>query len=328
MPIQSLVNQYMGINAHLQSYYQAKGGWPAFHDNHITHLQESLGEMLRPFGYLVDNATSLQVREIDPDRPDDPPISYVEKSDVGIREHHSRASSLDTFRTPNLEDGTLVLSIVEAMGLIETDLLRALAIREVDVQDGRLGRTVAWLEVLSPSNKPGGQDWADYAGKRLSLIKAGITLIELDYLHKQPPVIAGVPSYRANPRRGIDADPTAKPYLIAVTDPHPTLFSGRTSVYAFEVDERVPLVHIPLARHEMYTFDFGAVYNRTFGLDANALLVDYERLPEEFATYNARDQSRIQRRMDVVTRHEHRLKEGPFSIETRELDIYGDIDRE
>jgi len=315
MPLQSLVNQYFGINAHLQSYYQARGGWPAFHDNHITHLQEMLGNELRSFGYLVDNATSLQVREIE--RYDKP---YTELTDVAIREFRSPqdnpAVSEAIARNGN---GVVVLSIPASVGLSEKKLQRALAIREVDPNDGRLGRTVAWIEVLSPSNKPGGQDWEDYAGKRLSILKAGIVLIELDYLHKQPPIVNGLPHYRANIRQKIAADEDAQPYNIVVTDPRPTVYAGTTTVYTFGVDQAVPKVTIPLSNSFTYPFDFGAAYNRTFGLDAHALLVDYEQLPEEFSTYNERDRLVIEKRMQAVVQHADELDHGPFQLSDSEV---------
>ncbi len=175
-----------------------------------------------------------------------------------------------------------------------------------------LGGLSLGFEVLSPSNKPGGQDWDDYAGKRLSIIAAGIPLLEIDYLHKQPPVLAGLPRYRGNARKKLPADPTAKAYNIAITDPRPTLYSGSTQVYPFGVDEEVPSVPIPLSGDTVLPFDFGAVYNRTFSLSAHFLLVDYEQVPAEFKTYTPKDQTKIRERMELIARHHHELEKGPF----------------
>lgn len=313
MPIQSRVNQYLGINAHLQSHYQAQGGWPAFHDNHITHLQEILGDHLEPYGYIVDNAASLQVRRHEPKSPE--PNLHVEKPDVAIRAH-GISSPKNDIQVRSADAHFLVLSIPEASGLDEKQFLRALAIREAKPKSSQLGPIVCWLEVLSPSNKPGGQDWDDYAGKRLSIIAAGIPLVELDYLHKQPPVIAGIPRYRPDTRKKQFADPTANAYNIAVTDPRPTLYIGRTQVYPFGVDEAVPPIPIPLQGTDTLPFDFGAVYNRTFNLSAHFLLVDYEQLPAEFKTYATRDQEIIRRRMGLIALHRSELEHGPFALES------------
>ncbi len=315
MPIQSRLNQYLGVNAHLQSHYQAEGGWPAFHDNHITHLQEMLGDQLEPYGYIVDNAASLQVRYHDP-TPQFPDVHF-EKPDVAIREHRT-PKDIGASHTAITAPQVLVLSIPEASGLDEKQFLRALAIREAKPKESQLGRIVTWIEILSPSNKPGGQDWNEYAGKRLSIIAAGIPLVEVDYLHKQPPVIAGLPRYRANVRKKLSADPAAKAYNIAITDPRPTLYTGRTQVYPFGVDEHIPQISIPLSGNDTLPFDFGLVYNRTFSLSAHYLLVNYEQPPVEFKTYTAKDQARIRNRMALIVAHRHELDHGPFANEALE----------
>ncbi len=301
MTTHSRVNQYAGINAHLQSHYRAEGGWPAFHDNHITHLQEMLGDKLEPLGYIVDNIASLQVRRYDAVVGESK--EYVERSDVAVREHRTASSPTPLHPNPTAPH-VLILSIPDAAELSEEQFFRALAIREVTPKESRLGRIVTWIEVLSPSNKPGGQDWDDYAGKRLSIIAAGIPLIEIDYLHKQPPVIAGLPHYCANARKKLQADVTAKAYNIAVTDPRPTIYEGSTQVYPFGVDEKVPPIPIPLNGTDVLPFDFGTVYNRTFSLSAHYLLVDYDQLPAEFGTYSPQDQAIIQKRMALVTAHQ------------------------
>jgi len=71
MPIRSAVNQYFGPNAHFLSHCQAgdrtkRKRWEGFHDGYIIHAQETLGAALEPYGYIVENVTSLQVCERDP----------------------------------------------------------------------------------------------------------------------------------------------------------------------------------------------------------------------------------------------------------------------
>jgi hypothetical protein len=51
-------NQYRGINAHLHSYWQAKGGWDTFHFNHIPDLMRLINGQLPP-GYVADLIQSL-----------------------------------------------------------------------------------------------------------------------------------------------------------------------------------------------------------------------------------------------------------------------------
>src|SRR5262249_12894430 len=66
MPIHRRENQYRGVNAHLQSYFQNKGGWSSFHTSYITHLAAEINDYL-PTAYLVDIEQSLQIREFHPD---------------------------------------------------------------------------------------------------------------------------------------------------------------------------------------------------------------------------------------------------------------------
>ncbi len=40
--LHSTRNQYPGINAHLHSYWQGRGGWSRFHTNHIADLLRAL----------------------------------------------------------------------------------------------------------------------------------------------------------------------------------------------------------------------------------------------------------------------------------------------
>ncbi|MDX1993604.1 MAG: DUF4058 family protein [bacterium] len=314
MPITAADNQYFGVNAHLQSYYQAQGGWPSFHDSYIVHLQALLDTALRPFGYVVDNAASLQVREVAADSSE---RQYVEKTDVAIRDLHPTSDT--PVIAPAERAGVLTLSIPEAVGLTETDLLRALAIREVNPDDKRPGRIVTWIEVLSPSNKPGGQNWREYSAKRLSLMQAGIVLVELDYLHKQAPVIAHLPRYGATSKEE-QSDEQAQPYYIAVSDPRPSLYVGQTFVYRFGIDQPFPLVHLPLRNQQEYLVDFGVPYQQTFRVGIHAFLVDYETLPAEFHTYTSRDQARIRARMRTIADHQQELTDTPFPIDPRYLE--------
>ncbi len=174
---------------------------------------------------------------------------------------------------------------------------------------------MTWIEVLSPSNKPGGQDWDDYACKRLSILAAGIPLLELDYLHTQPPVIVGLPRYRGNTRKKLSADPGAKAFNIAITDPaQPYMRVIRRCIHSAWINESR---RFPFRSMETITlpFDFGAVYNRTFSLSAHALLVDYEQLPAEFKTFTAFDQLKIRQRMELVALHQHELDKGPLTLD-------------
>lgn len=314
MSVRSALNQYLGANAHFLSYCQSadktkRKRWAGFHDAYIHDIQRTLGAALEPFGYAVDNTTSLQVREYDPESDQETGRFHPEKSDLGV--FHDPAPDF-SYPTPApdrlMTSGVLTLPIPDTFRLDETAFFHALAIREIKQTDD-WGKIVAWIELLSPSNKPGGADARDYLSKRLTLVAAEIPLIEIDLLHKQAPVIAGIPLYR--PGRGQAAN--AKPYLITVTDPRPGApSSGYTRVFSFKVDEPFPLVPIPLLGEFDHPFDFGVPFNQTFALAVHHRLVDYEQLPEDFDTYQLRDQAAIQARMRIVQLRRDQLEQGPF----------------
>ena len=57
------------------------------------------------------------------------------------------------------------------------------------------GRPITRIEMLSPSNKPGGSHHQVYFVKRALTLKSGIRVVEIDLLHLSPPVDAALPSY-------------------------------------------------------------------------------------------------------------------------------------
>ncbi len=166
---------------------------------------------------------------------------------------------------------------------------------------GRLdrGTPIAWLELLSPSNKPGGRDAQDYIDKRLAVLESGIVFVELDYLHESAPTLPGLPSYR--PRRGEPPATAARAYRIVAIDPRPNLRAGTIRANQFDVDAAIPTMSIPLSGTDALPFDFGPPYRKTFeetlyGLQLNI----YVKLPQHFDRYNAADQRRVALRMLAV----------------------------
>jgi hypothetical protein len=170
------------------------------------------------------------------------------------------------------------------------DMSMAVVIREVT--GGAIGRVVARLELLSPSNKPGGAHYAAYKTRRYECVKGGVPLIEVDYLHESQTVVPGHPVY--------PNDVNAHAYTIAVNDPRPE--HEKTQVYGFDVDQRMPPVPIPLAGEAGLVTDFETIYQSHFELDRLYMGVDYGQLPERFETYSAADQDRIRARMAAVAR--------------------------
>jgi hypothetical protein len=197
-------------------------------------------------------------------------------------------------------EGELLLPNIEA--LAEDDSIAESPYRAISIRN--IGRSpqdapVAWIELLSPSNKPGGQDFAAYITKRRDLLDVDVVFVEIDYLHESPPTIHKLPNYRT--RKNQPGETESHPYRILVIEPRPTVQKGHTHVYQCDVDAPLPTVTIPLSGEDVLKFDFNAPYHKMLQETLFALQkVDYARLPLNFDRYSAADQARIIRRMLAV----------------------------
>ncbi|MFN8490597.1 MAG: DUF4058 family protein [Caldilineaceae bacterium] len=315
-PIRSIKNQYLGINAHLHSDWQNRGGWNSFHGNHIADLLRLLRVKLLPMGYTAEIEPSLQIRRLD--APDSEP-----ESDITIFDPHPVRPFLETaqFSPPS---GVLVLSAPDALReppLSEKEL-QGIAVYRIETRGRERGQPVAWLELLSPSNKGGSEDAELYREKRSKILHSGVVFVEIDYLHESGATLGRVANYRI--RRNQPALSTAHPYRIAVIDPRPNFAQGQAYINEFDVDTVVPTVMIPLNGEDVLHFDFNVPYQKTFEETLYGLeLVDYSQLPLRFERYSPADQARVVNRMLTVmnaVRQGKDLESGPFPVEALPLE--------
>jgi hypothetical protein len=282
MPIYAPKNLYVGVNPHLNSALQTRGGegrpalWEGFHSAHIGHIRLYLNQHL-PGNYIAYSEQSPQIAGGDESGPRKP------KPDVSIvRKFPGNATSgVGVAASPTWE--------AELWQVLEpVDEWMSVVIGEV--VDGVIGQVVTRIELLSPSNKPGGAHFAAYKISRYECAKNGTPLIEIDYLHEQGTLIPYHPVYPH------EADSYA--FTIAVSDPRPE--HGKTQVYGFGVCAAVPRVQIPLAGKETFLTDFDAIYQVHFEQDRLYMAVDYSQLPERFESYSAQDQAQIRKRMAEI----------------------------
>lgn len=277
--VRSIRNQYRGINAHLHSYFQNSGSWAGFHTRHIVHLADILKAHLLPMGYTTEVEESLQIRRVDE-------TSGKPRADISIYDLDPHRPSSQA--QPRSRAAMTFAELLDEPQLSETPY-RAVQILEYDPTTMRRGQPVAWVELLSPSNKGKGEDANAYRAKRMDILVQGLVFVELDYLHQTPPSFHTLGSYPGQ---------DGYPYRIIIIDPRPVLEDGPVQLAAFAVDEPIPMLQIPLNRGEFLSFDFSLPYRQTyeaalFGLE----LVDYTELPLNFERYSADDQTRIARRM-------------------------------
>jgi Protein of unknown function (DUF4058) len=318
-PVRSIRNQYLGINAHLHSFWQAVGGWSRFHTNHISDLLRTLRPVLLPMGYDADIEPSLQIRRVDDSGPDLRP-----ESDVTIYDLDPARARLSRHAPSAASVAELVLPIPEALFGEPLSEKEYGAIGIYEYAPGKLdrGEPIAWIELLSPSNKPGGRDAREYFDNRLAVLESGLVFIEIDYLHESPSTLRGLPSYR--PHRGQPGDDRARAYRIAVIDPRPDLRRGLVHAHEFGVDVPIPTVAIPLSGDDSLPFDFGQPYRKTIEETLYGLqLVNYRELPMNFDHYSREDQRQIVLRMLATVeagRDGHDLESDPFPTGDMDLD--------
>ncbi len=285
MPLLSEHNLYPGVNAHLNSFLQiTRGAWRSFHSEQIVDLGRLIRRNL-PSGYVAAMDQSLQITAFD----DDLGIGQEKQlvSDVTIYEQAPVASTTASAKPTTAHPSVLSLSLTQIIDLPDDeDGLSGVTIYQAGEGTG-LGRPITRFELLSAANKPGGSGYAHYEAKRAEALKAGLRLVEIDYLHHRASVIPVLPRYGGQSQG-------AYPYMITIHDPRPTPAQGTASVYGIGVDQAIPTLNVPLAGADHVAVDFGAAYNTTFeNSPFVSVAVDYAVDPPAFDKFTPNDQAKI-----------------------------------
>lgn len=297
--VRSVNNLYRGVNAHLHSWLQREGGWNGFHARHIVHIADALALRLRPMGYQVTIEESLQIRRLY-DVQDY--RSELLISSGGDTLYRSAASA--TARA----EGALTIGALMGEALSDKPY-PAIALRRRATSSDE--QPIAWMELLSPTNKGASSDADAYRSKRMNLLSAGPVVVEIDYLHETPPTFETIPRYA--PSVSGEWNPNARPYRILVLDPRPTLEVGPAWVNEFGVDEPIPRIRIPLVASDQVEVDFNASYRQTFSAGFYGDFVDYSKEPPGFDHYAPWDQVKILGRMLAVLEEYSQQSPGELS---------------
>ena len=283
MVIHARENLYPGVNAHLNSYLQRpESDWGDFHARHIQDIAVLLEEVL-PENYLVQSESSLQVSTFS---QFDVTLGMT-RPDISIFQHaptrNPTMAQISPHRTLPIED-TLLDDDETLMGVV---IYR--------VEDQQIAREpVTRIELLSPSNKPGAPGYRQYLRRRTQALRAGVAMVEIDYLHESRPILTRIPSYA-------DGTQDAHPYLLLVSTLEPSADSKGVDVYEADVDTPLPTIGIPLAKPESIAFDLNAAYMQTFrSRRLYALACDYATEPPAFDRYHPDDQVRILRLLEAI----------------------------
>lgn len=288
--VASIKNQYVGINAHLNSILQHHEGlWEEFHTDHISDIRAQLNRQLIGTGYIVSLEKGLQIRRIDASR-------YHPESDVLV--WNTKLPNLPThdLQTVNFSYKPLVGAAILEQAEVYEDYFKGVAIYKFEPNKNKI--PVAWIELLSPSNKKGGRHYADYIVKRATLLKTqAFCFVEIDYLHESPPTVAELPDYTKN-------QPESMPYRVSIVDSRNGLDNMLAYSQEFAVEETIPIIQIPLHANDVLAFELDKAYDATYqrvlyGVSLETS-VNYRELPPNFKKYQRTDQQKIIKRMLTV----------------------------
>lgn len=138
--------------------------------------------------------------------------------------------------------------------------------RYVKIIDSEERRVVAVIEILSPSNKTGGEDGQMYRLKREEYLASGISLVEIDLLRagQRPPL-------------GDPAPPISDYYVLV----HRGWERSRIGIWPVSVRESLPLMPIPLDPDVAeLTIDLRACIDHVYDFGRYAEQLDYSKPPK------------------------------------------------
>jgi hypothetical protein len=199
----------------MDPYLEDPGFWQGFHTSMQSAMRAQLTPQLPP-GFYADIEQHVWFREDGPRegltlaRPD----LYVLEGPTGKA------------RRPT---GGGVAVAEPTARLTQPSLVREVGRHAIRIREGRGGRVVTAIELLSPSNKESGGELERYVLKRSEFLANNTSLVEIDLLRRgQRLPFVDVP----------DGD-----YYIYVTD---AAWYSEVSVWAFTVRNPIPPVPVPL----------------------------------------------------------------------------------
>ncbi len=276
-------NPFPGINPYLNADLLATG-WQGFHTVHVGDILKQLRAALVPLGYTAEAETGLQIRKVEPDTGET--VQGTRRPDVAVFDPNPARRgqpATGTAMAPAAADTGTITDVLK-VDYEEPDAYPALKVYRVE--DAQRGTPVAWLELLSPTNKKSGFGLERYKRGRRDVIQADIVFVEVDYIHTLPNTLNRLPDYS-------HGDEDAYPYHIIVFDTRPTWQQGRYYRYPFGALTPIPTVTIPLSGEDSVDFDFGAAYRKTYEEALYGEFLDYDAPRTDVTSYRPSDQPQI-----------------------------------
>lgn len=289
MAIRANHNLYPGINPHLNSALQQPGGgWQSFHADFITYLREYLDTVL-PENYYASSETSLQIGRFDAETGGQIGKQETMRPDVTL--FSERRSSARIQEQAPTKTATLTIPIAETVD--DEEVLNSIVIYKL-LGNLEAEKPIVRVEVFSPNNKTPISVVKAYRQRRITTLRSGLRLVEIDLLHETPPILRQIASYP-------EQNPDAFPYMLLMSDPGIEWTRGSTSVFGFGILDSIPVLEVPLDGTDRVTVDITTAYNDTIQRSRRwRKLIDYAQTPANFAAYTSADQQRIAALMSTI----------------------------
>lgn len=165
-----------------------------------------------------------------------------------LREPHPAYSSAPSATAPSIS--------IPTIGPVE------IRIPVIEVRHGKTNKLITAIEILSPVNKrkPGLEP---YREKRLRLHKAGVHLLEIDLIRRG--------------ERPFQHPMLPKAHYLALLN---RAGSGRTDVWAFNIQDPLPVLPVPLKTPDPdAVLDLGAVLRDIYDRTRYDLSINYQEAP-------------------------------------------------
>ena len=224
----------------MDPYLEDPGFWQGFHTSMQSAMRAQLTPQLPP-GFYADIEQHVWFRE---DGPREGPT--LARPDLYVLEGPDDPKA-------RRRSGRSSVAVAEPTArLIQPKLIREVGRHAIRIRDGRGGRVVTTIELLSPSNKDPGDELDRYLLKRSEFLANDTSLVEIDLIRRG--------------QRLPFVDVPAGDYYVYVTD---AARYSEVLVWAFTVRDPIPPVPVPLpSPHPPVTLSLRQCIDRVY-VEAN-----------------------------------------------------------
>ncbi len=242
-------------------------GWEGFHTDMIVALRDAMrGRLPEGLRSRIEERVFLEETTTDGAtsrrrlKPDAMILEYPKNYPPPRYEPEGRSLYEEA------GDGVLVAEPV-TVTLIEEEVKERF-IEIVDTRDG--DRVVTTFELLSPSNKAPGQGLEEFRSKQAESWRAGVSLVELDFIRGGSPALSLPVSFA-------DADPSVIYRVAIITGWR----RGTGQIYPIQLRQRLPVISVPLRQDDPpLSLDLQWVHDVAYDRGEYALDIDYRKEPE------------------------------------------------